>query len=70
MKPSKFFRSTYLTSLRAKYPGVPEADVLEVYRRTTHLIWSATWDDDELAVRSYCRSGGVRAQRFERTQNQ
>jgi hypothetical protein len=70
MKPSEFFRLTYLTCLRAKYPGVPEPDVLEVYRRTTHLIWSSTWDDDELAVRSYYRSCGVRTQRFEQTQNQ
>jgi hypothetical protein len=69
MKPSKFFRLIYLECLRAKYPDVPEHDVLEVYRRTTHLIWSSTWDDDELAVRSYYRRA-VRAQRFEQTQNQ
>jgi hypothetical protein len=42
MKPSEFLLLKYLTCLRAMYHGVPEPDVLEVYRRTTHLIWSST----------------------------
>jgi hypothetical protein len=59
MMTSEDFRLRQLADLRATYPSLPEADILEVYRRVTHIRWFPTWDDDELALRSYYRNDGV-----------
>jgi hypothetical protein len=57
MRASDFLRMKHFDYLRKEYPDFPEADLGEIYRRTTNLIWRESWDRDQLALRSYYRNG-------------